>query len=735
MSRATPSRPPAPLRPTPRSRPPAQPTKTPSIDPFRVLRRHVLGLIAAGFLGAGIGVAAYFALARYYPLFKGQVTFEVRPGVTDAGEISTRNELGDAEVLLIQNTELVLLVDPQVLSSAASDPDVQTKTMWFQSKFIENGAPNVAEAVEELEEDLGTTVVRGTQLFEVSWRTHEPRDVPIVLNAVAKAYMAKRGEQHNRVFNENLDLFNNQLAKTNLDIQDLDREIADFIKDANITSLDDPRYNEASIAVQALVGQITMASQAMSIAQSGYQITGAKLEGEMEPSAEDILAAEMDFAVANHIRAEEQLKFELIVAREKFTNEHAQVQSAETMLRAAESQKTTKRDEVIRRNLHAQLKQYASEIESYRRMLEELEAESEVKGSQLSELTAQQSKFEAMRSQRDYLEAARDADRQLIRDIQVMRLRADSEQVTIVQEAITPRERAFPLPELIIPLGVLLVVALMVGIIFLREITDQRVKSASDLAILPGARILGVVPDCEDDPTKVRSAELVLKTHPTSVIAESYRQTCTPIAKAVDHMAHQTILFLGGLPGSGTTTAVSNVAAGFAATGRNVLVVDTNFRRARLGEVFGMESDHVGLGDVLADDSTVEQAVVETESGVHVLAAGTPASRVIDRLNTVRFDSIVAELRSHYDVILFDAAPAVVAGDALVLANRLDAAVLVVRAHQEQRGLVARLMGQITDSRSELLGILLNRPRGTAGGYFKKNYATMAAYTKTKKKS
>jgi len=30
---------------------------------------------------------------------------------------------------------------------------------------------------------------------------------------------------------------------------------------------------------------------------------------------------------------------------------------------------------------------------------------------------------------------------------------------------------------------------------------------------------------------------------------------------------------------------------------------------------------------------------------------------------------------------------------------------------------------------SELLGLLLNRPRGTAGGYFKKNYAAMARYT------
>ena len=69
--------------------------------------------------------------------------------------------------------------------------------------------------------------------------------------------------------------------------------------------------------------------------------------------------------------------------------------------------------------------------------------------------------------------------------------------------------------------------------------------------------------------------------------------------------------------------------------------------------------------------------------------------------------------------------------------NRLDAAVLVVRAYGEQRGLVARLMNQLMDARCEMLGIVLNRPRGTAGGYFRKNFATMAKYAQPsgKKKS
>jgi capsular exopolysaccharide synthesis family protein len=267
-------------------------------------------------------------------------------------------------------------------------------------------------------------------------------------------------------------------------------------------------------------------------------------------------------------------------------------------------------------------------------------------------------------------------------------------------------------------------------VIFIRELTDQRIKSASDLSILPGAQLLGVIPDLEEDPTKCETAELVIKRHPNSVLAESYRQVCTPLSKGLDRAGHQTLVFVGGLPGTGTTTVATNVATGLAAAGRNVVVVDANFRRPRLGGTFALDNDRVGLGDLIqGDGATVEQAITEdAETGVKVITAGTAATRVVDRLNTERFDSVVAELRGRFDVIIFDAPPAVVAGDALMLANRVDAAVLVVRANQEQRGLVARLMNQLGNAHCDLLGLVLNRPLGTAGGYFKKNYAAMAAY-------
>ena len=124
----------------------------------------------------------------------------------------------------------------------------------------------------------------------------------------------------------------------------------------------------------------------------------------------------------------------------------------------------------------------------------------------------------------------------------------------------------------------------------------------------------------------------------------------------------------------------------------------------------------------------MDQAIRDTECGLHLIGAGRPENRVYERFNDGQFENVMAELRHRFDLVIIDAPPAVVAGDAMVLANKVDAAILVVRAHQEHRGLVARLMHQLGDAQCEMLGIILNRPRGTAGGYFRKNFLAMARY-------
>ena len=91
--------------------------------------------------------------------------------------------------------------------------------------------------------------------------------------------------------------------------------------------------------------------------------------------------------------------------------------------------------------------------------------------------------------------------------------------------------------------------------------------------------------------------------------------------------------------------------------------------------------------------------------------------------------STFAQLRAKYDLVLVDAPPSIVAGDAVLLANLVDSIILVVHSDRDDRGMVARVLRELGESSGEILGVVVNAAVGTVGGYFRKNYLAMISYS------
>ena len=696
-----------------------------TLDPFRVLRRHLLLILSSIVAGVVLGFVTFVLFSFLLPLYSAEVVFEIRGALEEGFDPAAGDIEREDVVTRLAKTEMYLLVSRPVLEAAVKEPDVRTTT-WYSQHF----EGEIDEAVDELEEDIRTSLVAGSNLFTVKWTTGTASDVPIVLGAVADAYISRRQADDRVTYNVNIEVFQSQLGTITRNLDDLGQEIEAFIREKGITDIDSPRSNQLAIAQMGLMGRVIETNSSLSLAENLYLQTAAKLEGTVSPTEEDRRVAEMDPMVRPHEMAMLNNKTALYEIRESyFDPKHPLILRGEARFRATEAEYENKIQEIMAANLQAHLKQFGSQIESLRNMLDDLEEEYEQNDALLRTLSADMSRYREMEDQRELLQGQRDAALVAINDVKLLQLRDDARRVRIAQKAQLPREKSFPKIELVVPLTALLVVGSVIGLIFLREMTDQRVKSAADIEMLPSARVLGVIPELAEDPCKSAAAELVVRECPNSVLAESYRQASALIAKAMDRSGHRTLLLVGGLPDAGTTTAATNLAAAAAAAGRKVVIVDGNFRRPRLAEVMGVSGDDPGLGDLLAGDASLDEAIRTTEHGIDVVTAGRPANRAFERLNNGEFDSVMAELRGRYDLVLVDAPPAVVAGDALVLANKLDAAVLVVRANQEQRGLVARVINQLMDANCEHLGVILNRPRGTAGGYFKKNFAAMAGYS------
>ncbi len=697
-----------------------------AIDPIRVLRQHMTLLISTGLVGLVLGVGVYVVWLAFFPSYSGVATFELVGELGSASDPIAKESRTEDTIQRLAGTEAAKAVSEEILKAVIADPQVQT-IVWMDQFRDESGNVVESEALIELLDEVSASYRRRTQFFDVSWSARTASDVPVLLTAISQEYLSRRDDERRAMRNDAKGPFLQQLDSVNREIAVLDNDIADFIKRQGMLSLD----QGATTLQKDLEDRELELNEVMSELQNTRQMLmqiDAKLAGSAEPSQDDILDAEQDPVVLRALGDIQTLRGLVAEHRQKFGADHPQVRESQRALDARIREKDRKVEEVVFRNLQGQRKLASDGIERLFAVEQALETEIEEKTAKLTDFVAALADLDKKRSDLDRLEERRTRIQEQIDGIDAMFARKDAEQIKPVNRITTPLEPSSPLWFIAIPGTAFLLLGVVGGVIFLREILDKRVRSTTDLTALPGVRLLGVIPDLKDDPTDVGRAESVVRDSPGSVVAESHRQFAASFRRAREDAEARSILFIGGMPDSGSTSIVSNLAVVAASIGRKVALVDGNLRRPRVAEVFGIDPLEPGLGDVMCGAASLDSVIHTTQEGLRIVTAGSPTNRTFERLDSDQLRAVVDELLKHVDVVFVDGPPAVVAGEAMGMADQVDATVLVVRAYSEQRGLVARLARQLREQPSTFLGVVLNRPRNTAGGYFKRNYEAIAGY-------
>ncbi len=92
------------------------------------------------------------------------------------------------------------------------------------------------------------------------------------------------------------------------------------------------------------------------------------------------------------------------------------------------------------------------------------------------------------------------------------------------------------------------------------------------------------------------------------------------------------------------------------------------------------------------------------------------------------FRQLLHELETQFDLIVFDAPPALLTSDAQILAKHIHAIALVLRAGRDQRGMIERMIRGLDSQHADILGVILNGVRSASGGYFRKSYQDFYRY-------
>lgn len=293
-------------------------------------------------------------------------------------------------------------------------------------------------------------------------------------------------------------------------------------------------------------------------------------------------------------------------------------------------------------------------------------------------------------------------------------------QVTIADPAPLPSSPARPKPTVYTIIAALLGLAVGLGLAFLREQLDKRIRTADEVERGFEPPILGRIP------ARGRGGQ------GSQAFAEAFRTLRTNLQFARGGVPPRSVAITSGRAGEGKTTAVVSLAKAAAEVGMRVVAVEGDMRLPSLQRALMPDREEPlwpGLSNYLVEAAALDDIVHETSvPNLYVVPAGPPPPSPSSLLEVRRATSLIPELLRDVDLVVVDTPPISVAADAAIMATWTDGVLVMVDLSSSTFHGVENALRQIQAVHATTLGFVVNRDRSAAaGGYGYYGYGAQAA--------
>ncbi|MBF0483489.1 MAG: AAA family ATPase [Candidatus Omnitrophica bacterium] len=320
--------------------------------------------------------------------------------------------------------------------------------------------------------------------------------------------------------------------------------------------------------------------------------------------------------------------------------------------------------------------------------------------------------------------------------------------VTVVSPADVPKIPFRPNIRMNYLMGIALGFLLGLFFAFIGESLDSSISSISDIEKVLNLNILGIIPHIKkeeiwsdkelglhlnekEQKILLQQARLVAITSPKSWPAETIKMLRTKIIQYNKIHGYKTFLFTSSDKQEGKSTLVMNLALSLAQLGKKTLLLGNNLRRPTIYKTFGLHRSP-GLTDVLIGNITWKEAVntatdilvggVNVDdllrmpglNNLNILTSGRAVDNVSEILTSPQYDKLLNELKNYYEIIIVDCSPVMAVPDAVTLADRVDAVMLVYKVGHTSKDVLNMAKTNLLNAGANLLGVILNNMKTEA---------------------
>jgi polysaccharide biosynthesis transport protein len=614
---------------------------------------------------------------------------------------------------------------PEFGGSGSGNGNVADNTLEETNDALQPDSQKASALLDHFENNLNVSVVQGTRVIEIHYRSPDPNLASQVVNTLMSSYVEQNFKTKFETTMQISDWLQRQLVDLQIKVETSEEKLVKFQKDHDILGIDEKqniitsKLDDLNKGLTQAEGERIQKESLYKLVQSvdadkdptaALQIMGSLVPPGASPLLERLKGQHADLAV------------QIAQLSSQFGPSYPKVVQLNSQLKETDAQIQSEVKKVLDR-VHGD---YETALQNENMLRDALDKQKE-EANKLNE-----SGIEYSMLKRD-VETNRSLYEDLLEKLKEAGVSAGlhSNYFRVVDTARPPQAPASPNVPRNLAFALVLGLASGVGLAFIIEGLDNTVRTPEQAQLISGLPSLGMIPlgslNAPEPGLRARLAvassrevvELVTQARPQSQMAESYRALRTSLLLSSLGAPPKIILITSALPQEGKTTTSINTAIVLAQKGSRVLLIDADLRRPSIHKAL-LSGPRTGLSNVLTGSATLEQAITQWSPvpTLSVLAAGTPPPNPAELLASANMQHVLDQLSTEYDHIVVDTPPTLSVTDAVLLSPCADTVILVIRSGQTTKQALRRARDILMRVNARVSGVLLNAADLKSADYY-----------------